>query len=137
MKADTEYINLTPNRKKKRVLIERKALKQHMAIIGTTGSGKTETAKHFLLDQFEQNQPTIYIDGKGDQGLKKDLKKFCETTGQKFYVFTIDKLLGSNIYNGLNGTPKAITQKLISFFGLGDSTGAADYFNTKAKNHLE
>ena len=137
MKDDSEYINLTPKRKTKRVLIERKATKTHMAIIGTTGSGKTETAKHFLLDQAEQEQPTIYVDGKGDQGLKKDLKAFCKATGQKFYVFTIEKEKGSTPYNGLDGTPKQIKDKLITLFNLGDSTGAADYFNTKAKNHLD
>ena len=133
---DKEYINLTPKHKSQKLLIERKATGTHLAIIGTTGSGKTETAKHFLLDQAKQDQPTIYVDGKGDDGLKKDLRAFCKATGQKFYVFTIDKEEGSSIYNGLDGTPSQIKDKLITLFNLGDSKGASDYFNTKAKNHL-
>ena len=133
---ETDFIDLTPTKRIAKMRIERKVLSTHMAIIGATGSGKTETSKHFLLDQARQKQPTIFIDGKGATELVDEFRDFCKKANQKFYVFRIDKEKGTQIYNGLSGTPNQIKDKLITLFDLGGSQGASDYFNTKAKNHL-
>ena len=70
--------------------IPRKGLKQHLAILGTTGSGKTETTFKFITDSVVHNKPTILVDGKGDIDNIFRAREIAVKNKKPFYVFTLD-----------------------------------------------
>ena len=66
-----------------------KQLNKHLAIIGTTGSGKTETTFKFIEDSIKREKPTIFVDGKGDKNNILRMKDIADTYKKPFYLFTI------------------------------------------------
>ena len=67
-----------------------KSLKTHLAIIGTTGSGKTETMYKFIRDAIRREKPVIFVDGKGDKGNIFRLRKMAKDEGRNFVCFALN-----------------------------------------------
>ena len=67
-----------------------KSLTTHLAIVGTTGSGKTETMYKFIRDAIRRKKPVIFVDGKGDKGNIFRLRKMAEESKRDFHCFSLN-----------------------------------------------
>lgn len=68
-----------------------KAINTHMLAVGTTGSGKTTTICNFIESHIERGYPVIFVDGKGDKSLARQIEHFSNECGNKSYLFTMDE----------------------------------------------
>lgn len=75
-----------------------KHLKQHVSILGTTGSGKTETTFKFLKHLSCKTKPIIYVDGKGDVENILKLQEIANKQNKVFKLFTLsgEKIIWKN-----------------------------------------
>ena len=58
-------------------------LRTHMLVLGTTGSGKTEFLLGLCANAITQNSGFIYVDGKGDVKLQKDMFRIARSQGRE------------------------------------------------------
>ena len=58
-------------------------LRTHMLVLGTTGSGKTEFLLGICANAITQNSGFIYVDGKGDVKLQKDMFRLARAQGRE------------------------------------------------------
>ena len=58
-------------------------LRTHMLVLGTTGSGKTEFLLGLCANAITQNSGFIYVDGKGDVKLQKDMFRLARNQGRE------------------------------------------------------
>lgn len=58
-------------------------LRTHMLVLGTTGSGKTEFLLGLVFNALVQNTGFIYVDGKGDPKLQKEIFRLCRLVGRE------------------------------------------------------
>ena len=98
---------------KKPVFISPSELNKHIALIGTTGSGKTTTLYNFIEYNALKKQACIIIDGKGDKEFLHTTKAIIKGTGQEPILFAID-----GDYPGYNpfatGGPTEIADKIMA-----------------------
>ena len=98
---------------KKSLFITPGELNKHIALIGTTGSGKTTTLYNFIEYNALKKQACIIIDGKGDQEFLHTAKTITRRTGQEPILFAID-----GDYPGYNpfatGSPTEIADKIMA-----------------------
>lgn len=92
------------------VLVPHKMLNKHVCLVGTTGSGKTNTLYLFIINALYNRKPVIYIDGKGDFSNIGRFKRFAKNAE----VVTMDGQTGYNPFS--SGTPTELTDKIISMF---------------------
>ncbi|WP_052663560.1 type IV secretion system DNA-binding domain-containing protein [[Mycoplasma] testudinis] len=109
-----------------KVIIPDEALKQPVSVVGATGFGKTTTLLHFLKYAFEENIPAIFIDGKGDQNLIKDLCLIGKENNLKINTWSIEGNLGKQFnevaYNPFkNKTDNQIVSLLMEMQGYSES----------------
>ena len=64
-------------------------LNQHLLIIGTTGSGKTNSILNFVNSGLSRNLPIIYMDGKGSPDLIYRLAIMAKKYNRTFKVFAL------------------------------------------------
>jgi hypothetical protein len=91
------------------------SLNKHVALVGTTGSGKTVTVYNFVISALMHKKAIVFIDGKGDS---RNVEKFvacCRRSGRSAQIVTLD---GSGRgYNPIGaGTPTELADKLIQMF---------------------
>lgn len=55
----------------------------HQLVLGTTGSGKTEYLLGLVFNALVQNTGFIYVDGKGDPSLQKNIFKLARRVGRE------------------------------------------------------
>ncbi|MCL2875779.1 MAG: TraM recognition domain-containing protein [Betaproteobacteria bacterium] len=65
-------------------------MRAHMLVLGTTGSGKTELLLGLCANAIAQNTGFIYIDGKGDPKLLKDVFRIARGVGREDDLFVIN-----------------------------------------------
>lgn len=107
-------VNLWDKSGKKPVYLPFSALNKHVALVGTTGSGKTVTLYNFIISALAHKKAIVFIDGKGDIENIKKFRKTCEKVGVKPHIITLD---GKTGYNPLStGTPTELTDKLVGMF---------------------
>jgi len=58
-------------------------LRTHMLVLGTTGSGKTEFLLGLVFNALVQNTGFIYVDGKGDPKLQKEIFRLSRYLGRE------------------------------------------------------
>ncbi|UXI68329.1 TraM recognition domain-containing protein [Tahibacter amnicola] len=58
-------------------------LRTHMLVLGTTGSGKTEFLLGLVFNALVQNTGCIYVDGKGDPKLQKEMFRLARYLGRE------------------------------------------------------
>jgi hypothetical protein len=97
----------------KKLYITRDELNKHIALVGTTGSGKTTTLYNFVEYNALMGQACIIIDGKGDRDFLDVTEKICVQSGRQPVLFAID-----GDYPGYNpfatGGPSEIADKIMS-----------------------
>lgn len=92
------------------LLVPHSILKKHVCLVGTTGSGKTNTLYYFIVNAIYNSKPAIYIDGKGDCANIQRFKTFAKNAK----IITMDGTTGYNPF--ATGTPTELTDKIISMF---------------------
>lgn len=108
-------------------------LRTHSLVLGTTGSGKTEYLLGLFFNALIQNSGCIYVDGKGDPKLQKEVFRLSRimgrvsdlliinfiTSGRDFVDKQTDKV--TNTLNMMANTSSGMLIELI--VGLMDSSG--------------
>lgn len=72
------------------VYIDDKDFNRHALVLGTTGSGKTNTLLNIVTSCAKRNLPLIYIDGKGSLKLIDQIAKIANDNNRVFRVFSIN-----------------------------------------------
>lgn len=104
--------------------IEQKVLSQHSLVVGTTGTGKTNTLLHIVKNGFENKNKVIFIDGKADEGLIVDLQKFCLANNKKLEIVSLNKVANRIAYSPFSGkSTSEIISILCEMDGFSDSVG--------------
>ena len=126
-----------------------KHLNKHLAIIGTTGSGKTETTFKFIEDSIKREKPTILVDGKGDIDNIFKIKHLAEQNNRKLYIFTLsgkeigfnDKVIKPNQYNPFKSTNESsLVDLVMALFDFSEEhykAGARVYMDILVKTLIE
>jgi hypothetical protein len=93
--------------------ITQEELNRHVALIGTTGSGKTTTLYNFIEYNALKKQACIVIDGKGDRDFLEAAKEICVRCGRHAELFAIE-----GDYPGYNpfavGTSTELADKIMA-----------------------
>ncbi|MGI9860072.1 type IV secretion system DNA-binding domain-containing protein [Moorella naiadis] len=77
-------------------------LKEHIHILGGSGTGKTSLAVlPICIQAIRQGLPVICIDFKGDEQAVKLLAREARAAGKKFHFFTLHPRLATSTYNPL------------------------------------
>lgn len=63
--------------------LTKRDLEGHMAVIGTTGSGKTRFLDHQIAQAIMRGETVIVLDPKGDIGIESNMRQVCEACGRK------------------------------------------------------
>lgn len=58
-------------------------LEGHMAVFGTTGSGKTRFLDHQISQAVMRGETVIVLDPKGDIGIETNMRQVCEACGRR------------------------------------------------------
>jgi intracellular multiplication protein IcmO len=115
----------------------------HKLVLGTTGSGKTEFLLGNVANVLVQNSGAIYVDGKGDPNLQKEILRLSRyfgreddlliinfiTSGRDFVEKQFDKM--TNTMNLMSNTSSGMLIELIVSL-LDDSGGSGDMWKGRA-----
>ena len=118
-------------------------LRTHMLVLGTTGSGKTEFLLGLVANALVQNTGFIYVDGKGDPKLQKEIFRLARylgreddlliinfiTSGRDFVDRQSDKV--TNNMNLMSNTSSGMLIELIVSL-MDDSGGGGDMWKGRA-----
>jgi intracellular multiplication protein IcmO len=118
-------------------------LRTHMLVLGTTGSGKTEFLLGIVFNALVQNTGFIYVDGKGDPKLQKEIFRLSRylgreddlliinfiTSGRDFVEKQPDKV--TNNMNIMGNTSSGMLIELIVSL-MDDSGGSGDMWKGRA-----
>ncbi|ABS45767.1 MULTISPECIES: TraM recognition domain-containing protein [Yersinia pseudotuberculosis complex] len=118
-------------------------LRTHALVLGTTGSGKTEFLLGLVFNALVQNTGFIYVDGKGDPKLQKDVFRLARylgreedllivnfiTSGRDFVEKQADKV--TNNMNIMGNTSSGMLIELIVAL-MDDSGGGGDMWKGRA-----
>lgn len=118
-------------------------LRTHMLVLGTTGSGKTELLLGIVFNALIQNTGFIYVDGKGDPNLQKQIFRLARllgreddiliinfiTSGRDFVEKQVDKV--TNNMNIMGNTSSGMLIELIVSL-MDDSGGGGDMWKGRA-----
>ncbi|MDB6009979.1 MAG: hypothetical protein JWL65_2229, partial [Gammaproteobacteria bacterium] len=118
-------------------------LRTHMLVLGTTGSGKTEFLLGLFFNALVQNTGCIYVDGKGDPRLQKEIFRLARflgreddlliinfiTSGRDFVERQADKV--TNTLNMMANTSSGMLIELI-ISAMDDSGGGGDMWKGRA-----
>lgn len=85
---------------KRNIILSDKAANQHTLILGTTGSGKTVTVCNIVESAINRSIPVIYIDGKGDDRLGKQVVAYANQHDRASSLFSMHE-------EGINYNPLA------------------------------
>jgi DNA helicase HerA-like ATPase len=112
-------------------------LNKHVALIGTTGSGKTTTLRNFVQYGLEKEQATIVIDGKGDVGLASLFETMALAQNRPFRLFCMtdpsNLTLSTLSYNPFTtGNATELTDKLMSL-----SDWSEEHYKLSAQRFLQ
>ncbi len=75
--------------KKQRIYATRQDMRTHALVLGTTGSGKTELLLSFVANALAGNSGFIFIDGKGDGQLARQVLSLMRHFGREDDLFVV------------------------------------------------
>lgn len=113
------------------VSLSRKDMNLHTLILGTTGSGKTNTICNIMEHAITQGDMLIYVDGKGDLELAKNVQHYTELHNHSFYLFN---MIGCSChYNPLKtGGSTSKKDRIIEL-----RTWTEDYYRKLAEGYMQ
>lgn len=128
---------------KEQVYANNSDLRTHLLVLGTTGSGKTEFLLGLVANALVQNTGFIYVDGKGDPKLQKEVFRLARyfgreddlllinfiTSGRDFVEKQADKV--TNNMNMMGNISSGMLIELIVAL-LDDSGGGGDMWKGRA-----
>lgn len=82
----------------KNLFIQDSALRTHTLIYGGTGCGKTNTIIHFIKYALEKNHKVVFVDGKADINLYKDVKNYCNSVDKKMLFWHLNNATYNEFY---------------------------------------
>ncbi|WP_119344389.1 type IV secretory system conjugative DNA transfer family protein [Facilibium subflavum] len=127
-------------------------MRTHALILGSTGSGKTQTLLSVAFNALTQGSGFIYVDGKGDNSLYAQIYSMTKFMGREDDLLLINYMTGAqdiigpqkeDISNTLNpfavGSSSMLSQLIISMMGdsEGGSTGDGDMWKGRAISFVE
>ena len=118
-------------------------LRTHMLVLGTTGSGKTEFLLGLVFNALVQNTGLIYVDGKGDPKLQREIFRLSRylgreddlliinfiTSGRDFLEKQSDKVTNNMNLMG-NSSSGVLIELIISL--MDDASGGSDMWKGRA-----
>lgn len=111
-----ETINIDGTKLNNDCVIPDNVITKHVSIVGTTGFGKTTTAKHFIKRAIESNKRVVFVDGKADNGLKEELKDLAKNLDKKIIIYELNS--NETLYNPFkNKTSNEIVSMLVESSG--------------------
>jgi len=112
------------------VVLNEEVLDQHIFVLGTTGSGKSETIKRLVYEILTATDRNIYlVDGKGDEDLANDIRSLAHQHGRgEAPVFKLGFEKAGAVYDGFRGEPTDVYNRLCALVGTSDAEGDAQYY---------
>ena len=112
------------------VVLDEDVLDQHLFVLGTTGSGKSETIKRLVYEILTATDRNIYlVDGKGDEKLAADIRGLAHKHGRGIApVFKLGFEKSGAVYDGFRGQPTDIYNRLCALIGTSEAEGGAQYY---------
>lgn len=118
-------------------------LRTHLLVLGTTGSGKTEFLLGLVANALVQNTGFIYVDGKGDPKLQKEIFRLARLFGREDDLLLINFITSGrdfvekqldNVTNNMNMMGNISSGMLIELIValLDDSGGGGDMWKGRA-----
>ncbi|MBE2316692.1 type IV secretion system DNA-binding domain-containing protein [Solirubrobacter sp. CPCC 204708] len=108
---------------------------RHLLIVGATGSGKTVSARRWLLARMLRDQVGVLVcDPKGDRGLERDLRAGARLAGRPMVVFDPRDPVGDRWNPLWSDDIGAVVSRLVAPIGAGD--GNARYYADLLQVHL-
>lgn len=118
-------------------------LRTHMLVLGTTGSGKTEFLLGLVFNALIQNTGFIYVDGKGDPKLQKEIFRLSRYLGREDDLLIINFITSGrdfvekqpdNVTNNMNMMGNTSSGMLIELIVslMDDSGGGGDMWKGRA-----
>ena len=63
---------------------------KHALVLGTIGSGKTVSVLNMVESAINRELPVVYVDGKGDYDLARQVMAYAEDRGRPIYLFAMN-----------------------------------------------
>ena len=112
------------------VFLNEEILDQHLFLLGTTGSGKSETIKRLIYEiMLSTDRDVFFVDGKGDEKLANDVRSMAYQHGRGLApVFRLGHGTHGAIYDGFRGGEAEIANRIGALVGIPDVEGNAQYY---------
>ncbi len=108
---------------------------RHLLIVGATGSGKTVSARRWLLSRALADGVAVLVtDPKGDRGLERDMRAAARIAGRPLVVFDPRDPTGDRWNPLWSDDTGAVVSRLVAPIGAGD--GNARYYADLLQVHL-
>src|SRR3954453_19266690 len=108
---------------------------RHVLIVGATGSGKTVSARRWLLARIMADGVAVLVaDPKGDRGLERDLRAAARLVGRPLVVFDPRDADGDRWNPLWSEDIGAVVSRLVAPIGAGE--GNARYYADLLQVHL-
>jgi len=112
----TKEFLLGLDRQGREIILTEKNANRHTLIVGTTGSGKTNTLCLLVEGAIDKGWPIIFVDGKGDEKLGRNLTDYAKDKGREVAYFSM-KRNSNTYYNPLvAGDYTSKKDRLVSLF---------------------
>ena len=139
LKSDIFPKHLGIQEKKTWILLNEEVLDQHMLIIGSTGSGKSEAIKRLIYEGFVATNRNIYVvDGKGDSKFAEEIRALSAKHGRgKAPIYKLGFNESGAIYDGFRGQPTDIYNRLCALIGFSEVEGNAQFYADVSRDILQ
>jgi len=129
-------LHTSPNR---HISIEDRLVNQHFFIIGTTGSGKTQTLLRLISEVIQNTDRNIYfLDGKGELEdallISSMIHKYRQV---QVPIFTLGSEVDGAVYDGFVGSKTAIFNRLAYLCNVMEAEANAKHFADRKKLLLQ
>ena len=125
-------------------------MRTHALILGSTGSGKTQTLLSIAFNALTHGSGFIYVDGKGDNSLYAQVYSMAQYMGRQDDLLVINYMTGAediigpqseSISNTLNpfalGSSSMLSQLVVSMMSSSSSSSDGDMWKGRAISFVE